>query len=82
MKTIIETSVNLLKSAEIASAAGISPSSSWRNYHVFLVPYREEFDFGMNIGRLPFVKISAVSQTYAHEASPDFGNVRTSCWRL
>lgn len=76
MKTIIQTSLDVLKSLEVANASGISPSASWSNYHVFLVPYKEQFDNKLNIGRMPFVNIASVQTDYEVVSQPDSGNMR------
>jgi hypothetical protein len=78
MKSIIQESLNVLKSAEIASAASISPSATWSSYHVALVPYKESFDNKLNIGRVPFVNLSSIQVNYEVVAEPDSGSMRNT----
>jgi hypothetical protein len=78
MKTIISTAKDLLSSLEIVLASNVSPSGSFYPLHVFLTPFKEQMNPGVNLGRLPVIKISAVSQEYSHTASPDWGGERSS----
>jgi hypothetical protein len=78
MKTIISTAKDLLSSLDIVRASNVSPSGSFYPLHVFLTPFKEQMNPGVNLGRLPVIKISAISQEYNHTASPDWGGERSS----